>query len=217
MAKQGVPGNERFYYLKWLRFYLDFCDKYRLEPFDKRNFAAFDEKLRAKNQSETQRRQARRAIAIYYRGIATREMTGEGNRAEIINRMSPIEVQPSPVDNAHAADSKQFSGVERKKTSTYPTQRHETAPNVGLVSEPILHERKLSNIPEVTEELKLTGANWIWVYEKLKSAIQVRHYSPKTLQSYKIWAQKFQTFTPKQGCAFIDDRRRQRIFDFSCR
>ncbi|MDG4554283.1 MAG: integron integrase [Candidatus Competibacter sp.] len=33
------------------------------------------------------------------------------------------------------------------------------------------------------------------VYDGLTSAIKVRHYSPKTLDTYKIWIQKFQTFT----------------------
>ena len=42
---------------------------------------------------------------------------------------------------------------------------------------------------------KLTEAPWVWVYDGLTSAIKVRHYSPKTLQAYKIWTQKFQTFT----------------------
>jgi integron integrase len=41
----------------------------------------------------------------------------------------------------------------------------------------------------------LTGASWVWVYDGLTSAIQVRHYSPKTLEAYQIWTQKFQTFT----------------------
>jgi hypothetical protein len=44
-------------------------------------------------------------------------------------------------------------------------------------------------------ELKLTGASWVWVYDGLTSAIQVRHYSPKTLDAYRIWTRKFQTFT----------------------
>jgi len=44
-------------------------------------------------------------------------------------------------------------------------------------------------------DLKLTGASWVWVYDRLDSAIKVRHYSPKTLQVYKFWTQKFQTFT----------------------
>lgn len=43
--------------------------------------------------------------------------------------------------------------------------------------------------------MKLTGASWVWVYDGLTSAIQVRHYSPKTLDAYRIWTRKFQTFT----------------------
>ena len=35
----------------------------------------------------------------------------------------------------------------------------------------------------------------MWVYDGLTSAIKVRHYSPKTLEAYQIWTQKFQTFT----------------------
>jgi hypothetical protein len=47
-----IPANKRPYYHKWLRFYLDFCHKSCLEPSEKRNFPAFDEKLSMKNQRE---------------------------------------------------------------------------------------------------------------------------------------------------------------------
>ena len=33
------------------------------------------------------------------------------------------------------------------------------------------------------------------VYDRLSSAVKVRHYSPKTLEACKGWTQKFQTFT----------------------
>ena len=69
LVQQEIPINQRSYYYKWLRYYLDFCDKYQFEPTEKRNFSAFNDKLRSKNQSEAQRRQAKQAIAIYYRGI----------------------------------------------------------------------------------------------------------------------------------------------------
>jgi integron integrase len=41
----------------------------------------------------------------------------------------------------------------------------------------------------------VTGVSWVAVYERLKTAILVRHYSPKTFQSYRTWTRKFQTFT----------------------
>ncbi len=55
LAQAGIPVNERPYYQKWLRYYLDFCHKYQLEPAEKRHFPSFDEKLRSKKQSEMQR------------------------------------------------------------------------------------------------------------------------------------------------------------------
>lgn len=66
-ANHGAP--QRPYYLKWLRYHLDFCQKFALTPTDRRSFTAFDEKLREKNQSDDQRRQARQAMALYYRSV----------------------------------------------------------------------------------------------------------------------------------------------------
>ena len=69
LVLHDVPINQRSNFYKWLRYYLDFCDKYQLEPSEKLNFLAFDEKLCSKDQSEAQRQQAKRAVTIYYRGI----------------------------------------------------------------------------------------------------------------------------------------------------
>jgi len=38
LAQAGVPINQRPSYHKWLRYYLDFCRKYHLEPSEKRHF-----------------------------------------------------------------------------------------------------------------------------------------------------------------------------------
>ena len=39
------------------------------------------------------------------------------------------------------------------------------------------------------------GADWTGVFEELKNAISVRHYSRATLKTYTGWARKFQAFT----------------------
>jgi integron integrase len=60
-------------------------------------------------------------------------------------------------------------------------------------------------LPTVTDQrLKLTGANWEWVYEKLQAAIRVRHYSNKTWQAYRYWLQQFQTFTKSKDVSLLD-------------
>jgi integron integrase len=47
--------------------------------------------------------------------------------------------------------------------------------------------------------IKGKGASWVKEYEKLQNEIKVRHYSPKTLRTYRGWARKFQTFTKSKS------------------
>jgi len=69
LGQRKIPDQQRRDFHKWLRFYIDFCTKYAFEPKLTASFAPFDEKLQRKGQSENQRQQARRAIAIYYRMV----------------------------------------------------------------------------------------------------------------------------------------------------
>jgi len=52
-------------------------------------------------------------------------------------------------------------------------------------------------------ELQLTGTSWVSVYDRLNAAIQVRQYSPKTLQIYKHWTRQFQTFTKSKDPSLL--------------
>ena len=52
-------------YLKWLRYYLDFCAKYLITEDTTERMRLFLEKLREKNQSDNQRRRAAHAVSFY--------------------------------------------------------------------------------------------------------------------------------------------------------
>jgi hypothetical protein len=52
---------------------------------------------------------------------------------------------------------------------------------------------------EIGSGSKLTGVSWVWVYDKLVTVIKVRHYSPKTLRTYKGWLHKFHTFAKSKS------------------
>ncbi len=55
--------------MKWLRYYLDFCLKYKCNQSDKKSLSHFLSKLQEKNQTEQQQEQA--SDAIYYETGAT--------------------------------------------------------------------------------------------------------------------------------------------------
>lgn len=56
-------------------------------------------------------------------------------------------------------------------------------------------KRGASRQAPVVESCSHSGQDWTWVYAALESAVQVRHYSPKTLLAYRSWVRRLQTFT----------------------
>lgn len=65
-ADNGVNDNEFADYLKWLRYFLDFCEKYRITGDDAIRTGLYLDKLRQKGQSEEKRQQARKALSCYF-------------------------------------------------------------------------------------------------------------------------------------------------------
>lgn len=64
--RQKVSENELSFYLKWLRYYLDFCHKYSHEQSSSDSLSLFTRKLKQKNQTEKQIIQAKKAIQLFY-------------------------------------------------------------------------------------------------------------------------------------------------------
>lgn len=228
LARRGVAEAQRPYYRKWLCFYLGFCQKYALAATDRRSFPAFDEKLRAKNQSEPQRRQARQAVSVYYEVMcstgnpglpekastnsdAGTSRTGATDRPGYSPRgpATPPPPAPPPAPSALIGPESEAAGAPpRSATPTRPptTVAMGTQSAAGSASRSVEHP-----LPVISQERpkdmagpKATGASWVWVYEALDTAIKVRHYSPKTLSAYKIWTRKLQTYTrskePRSVC-----------------
>ena len=59
----------------------------------------------------------------------------------------------------------------------------------------VLFKNKDGKLATKKDGLKLTNANWAPVYDGLISEIKLRHYSPKTLKSYRSWVRQFQNYT----------------------
>ena len=51
LLNKGVPKTYFYYYCKWLRYYLDFCQKYNFQQSDQKSVSQFINKLQEKNQT----------------------------------------------------------------------------------------------------------------------------------------------------------------------
>ena len=58
LAQKQIPPNSQPHYLKWLRYYLDFCRKYNFKESGKKSLPHFINKLKEKKQSAQQQNQA---------------------------------------------------------------------------------------------------------------------------------------------------------------
>ena len=66
LRDKTVPPNTQAAYTKWLRYYLDFCQKYHCPHEDRASLPHFLQKLQDKKQTQAQQEQAAHAIAVYY-------------------------------------------------------------------------------------------------------------------------------------------------------
>jgi hypothetical protein len=85
LLEKGVLSGQQSAYLKWLRYYLDFYQKYCFEEKQPESMAPFVKKLQEKRQSVMQLEQARKAIGLFS------QVTG-GDSCQInIGTAEPIE------------------------------------------------------------------------------------------------------------------------------
>ena len=66
LVKNKIPQRFHNHYLKWLRYYLDFCHKYGHSESNSQSLPNFIRKLKEKRQTDAQQKQANEAIHIYY-------------------------------------------------------------------------------------------------------------------------------------------------------
>ncbi len=69
LKKQKTTAQESTFYLKWLQFYLDFCEKYSHSETLAKSLSHFKNKLIQKNQTEGQIEQATNAVTLFHKLI----------------------------------------------------------------------------------------------------------------------------------------------------
>lgn len=232
LAHHGVAVAQQPHYRKWLHYYWDFCQKYGHAPTDRQSFPAFRAKLRSKRQAAAQCHQAEAAIALSYELVGTAptteppppaaggampKATTPGVRQEIgtsslssVARRDPTRTGSAPAPQLPPREEEATASAARARQLLPTPVRHDReASGIRGAQRPGVESAPTTDRPGVVVGAPETGVSWVGVYERLKTAIQVRHYSPKTLQAYRTWTRTFQTFTRSkdpQGVTMADVR-----------
>lgn len=171
LTSQNIPTVQHRYYIKWLRYYLDFCHKYDFNKNSKDSLPAFLEKLAEKNQAERLRNQANQAISIYRH---MEQSIDKKLQPELSLEKNQPRVKPNTRVHSISIKEKAFNQTVC-----------EDPPKDLQTNEPVIH----AQLP-----VKHVSADWSPVFNELKNSIKLRHYSPRTLKTYSAWTRKFQAY-----------------------
>ena len=177
LRNNEVPNRAHQSYKKWLRFYLDFCHKYHHAPNQKESLFLFLGKLQEKKQTKSDQQQASHAISLYYKLIESNQPLYDStlpSKAALRGKMGKASTSASAA-STDTTNTTYCVGTTRK------TDTQLSSPATISV-----------NIKEPSTQ---TNASWKAEYAGLEDEIKLRHYSPKTMKTYRLWMRKFQAFT----------------------
>jgi integron integrase len=141
----------------------------------------FLQKLEQKRQSEQQREQAHQAILLFYQ---TRLRTHADNASLQSESRQSLAKQPRGIPET----------ASQKVTLNSDASTHQS------FDPPIAHQMPTQTFSSGAAQQKQStekqaGCSWVSVFDGLTREIKLRHYSPKTLKSYRGWTRRLQTFT----------------------
>jgi len=192
LKKKAVPVARHADYRKWLRYYLDFRSKYSLPDSKSEHVRLFIEKLRKKNQTPAQQKQAAHALSLYF------EMLNAETKAATISASSqyratteglPLQVSDATTTPYTPFIKGEYSNLSRAGQGDLKI----SAPQAS--SRPFVPPLAAFSRYNEWRCLEKSGApEWDKLIDNLAAEIKTRHYSRKTLKAYADWGRKFQGF-----------------------
>lgn len=202
LVQNSIPKSLHGTYLKWLRYYVDFCSKYGFEKAESTALKSFLVKLQEKRQSILQQQQASAAITLYYRECCVASHADELQTAETKTGYASNKIPA--ICREEDTGEKLSDGRQRDITqleSPAPIEARLTQP-VPVPAEKLLFQKPKECGKTGYSDQQLyqaagvgRGCSWLKEYSCLADEIRVRHYSSKTLRIYRNYVGKFQTFT----------------------
>ena len=171
LEKRAVAPTQRADFKKWLRYFLDFCEKYPVPESRPDQVRLFIDKLREKRQTPAQQNQAAHAVSLYF------EMQRKGK--------NPF----ADLDKSRATSFITEPSQVRDRSPSFPHLIPPKTPSSNVPAQP-----PAWRLWEDGYAVQSGSPEWDAVIADLAAEIKTRHYSRKTLKTYAHWSRQFQRF-----------------------
>jgi hypothetical protein len=179
----GIPKPAHAAYTKWLRYYLDFCQKSHVPHALQASLPRFLYTWQEKQQTQAPQQQASHAVSLYDELVRLRD-----SHTDV-----PSLKNDAPPEKALDVLSPRLGSLPSEPGTSPKASAAAKSPD-----QPCPQTVSSSNDANTA-----TGVSWIAVYTRLADDIRVRHYSPKTLKAYSEWVRHLQTFTRSKDPAAL--------------
>ena len=175
LETRGVPAASFAECIKWSRYFLDYCDKYPVSDSESEQVRLFLEKLKAKKQSDLQRRQAAYAVNLFLvvrKGDAPSLQVSSECSSEQDVSIEPV-VAPLPRPNLRKSQYT-VAGYEEKSSS----------PEWDEIIAKLAGEIKLRHYSRRTLQ---TYAHWSRQFQRFLKNKNPEELSPVDVKEYLTW------------------------------
>lgn len=179
LKKRAVPVSRYADYKKWLRYFLDFREKYTLPDSRSDQVRMFIQKLRDKRQTAEQQKQAAHAISLFFESQSKRTPASVMMKDERSAQSESLRSDSLPGINTH----------NEKPTDAVRPEVQDPSFQKGIEK-----KRWGARYNEWRCLEKTDSPDWDKLIEGLAAEIKTRHYSRKTLKTYADWIRKFQSY-----------------------
>ena len=111
LRNAAIPKPAHAAYTKWLRYYLDFCQKYHFPHAQKESLPHFLHKLQEKKQTKAQQQQASHAVSLYDELMRFRDAHSDVPSLTKDDPPGKAPDQPSPKTVSSSNDANTSTGV----------------------------------------------------------------------------------------------------------
>jgi hypothetical protein len=116
LRRNSVPSMAHGSYKKWLRYYLDFCEKYHFSAQHRESLFEFPGKLEEKSQSKAQQEQPASAIGFLYEIYEEKPPSQEPPMAMGLGGATPRKTFSEDLTRSHVSEISSKPWGDRKST-----------------------------------------------------------------------------------------------------
>jgi hypothetical protein len=111
LRNAAIPKPAHAAYTKWLRYYLDFCQKYHFPRAQQESLPRFLDKLQEKKQTKARQQQVSHAVSLYYEFMRFRDSHSDVPSLKKDDPPGKAPDHPSPKTVSSANDANTSTGA----------------------------------------------------------------------------------------------------------